>query len=177
LPNVIFSANRPEAPNSFRAFLFQACDYAGDTGCEKSNLFCHSERSEESLFYLRHEKKEEFLASLEMTTGVEPFFRSMDNPLDHQSYTEFGEDAGVIPCYNFLRSGTTTMQNAIVKDKDILGGEPVFRGTRVPFKILLEYLEGGDNLDEFLEQYPSVSRDMAVSALEEARLSLVSQLK
>jgi len=69
------------------------------------------------------------------------------------------------------------MESAIVKDKDILGGEPVFRGTRVPFKILLEYLKGGDNLDEFLDQYPSVSRDMAVSALEEARLSLVSQLK
>jgi len=69
------------------------------------------------------------------------------------------------------------MQNAIVRNQDILGGEPVFRGTRVPFKILLEYLEGGENLDEFLEQYPSVSRELAVSALEEARLSLVSQLK
>lgn len=69
------------------------------------------------------------------------------------------------------------MQSAIVKDQDILGGEPVFRGTRVPFKILLEYLEGGENLDEFLEQYPSVSRELAVAALEEARHSLVSQLK
>jgi uncharacterized protein (DUF433 family) len=69
------------------------------------------------------------------------------------------------------------MQSAIVKDPDILGGEPVFRGTRVPFKILLEYLQGGDNLDDFLEQYPTVSREIAVSALEEARISLVSQLK
>lgn len=69
------------------------------------------------------------------------------------------------------------MQSTIVKDKDILGGEPVFRGTRVPFKVLLDYLEGGDTLDEFLEQYPSVSRELAVSALEEARMSLVSQLK
>jgi uncharacterized protein (DUF433 family) len=69
------------------------------------------------------------------------------------------------------------MQSAIVKDPDILGGEPVFRGTRVPFKILLEYLQGGDNLDDFLAQYPSVSREIAVSALEEARISLVSQLK
>ena len=69
------------------------------------------------------------------------------------------------------------MQNAIIKDKNILGGEPVFRGTRVPFKILIEYLEGGDTLDQFLEQYPSVSRDLAIAAIEEARSSLVSQLK
>ena len=69
------------------------------------------------------------------------------------------------------------MQAAIVKDQEILGGEPVFRGTRVPFKILIEYLEGGDSLDLFLEQYPTVTRELAVAALEEARLSLVSQLK
>jgi len=68
------------------------------------------------------------------------------------------------------------MAKVIIKDPEILGGEPVFRGTRVPFKVLLDYLEGGDTLDEFLEQYPSVSRELAVAALEEARLSLVSQL-
>ncbi len=69
------------------------------------------------------------------------------------------------------------MASVIIKDPEILGGEPVFRGTRVPFKILIEYLEGGDTLDQFLEQYPSVSRELAVAAIEEARLSLVSQLK
>ena len=69
------------------------------------------------------------------------------------------------------------MPGIIIKDRDILGGEPVFRGTRVPFKILIEYLEGGDTLDQFLEQYPSVSRELAIAAIEEARLSLVSQLK
>jgi uncharacterized protein (DUF433 family) len=69
------------------------------------------------------------------------------------------------------------MQNVIVKDKNILGGEPVFRGTRVPFKVLTDYLEGGDTLDQFLEQYPSVSRELAIAAIEEARSSLVSQLK
>ena len=68
-------------------------------------------------------------------------------------------------------------QNPIVKDLDILGGEPVFRGTRVPFKIMIEYLEGGDTLDAFLEQYPSVSRELAVAAIEEARSSLVSRLE
>jgi uncharacterized protein (DUF433 family) len=69
------------------------------------------------------------------------------------------------------------MQNAIVKDRNILGGEPIFRGTRVPFKALIDYLEGGETLDQFLEQYPSVGRELAIAALEEARSSLVSQLK
>jgi uncharacterized protein (DUF433 family) len=69
------------------------------------------------------------------------------------------------------------MPGVIIKDPEILGGEPVFRGTRVPFKILIEYLEGGDTLDQFLEQYPSVSRELAIAAIEEARVSLVSRLK
>jgi uncharacterized protein (DUF433 family) len=69
------------------------------------------------------------------------------------------------------------MTGVIIKDPNILGGEPVFRGTRGPFKILMEYLEGGDTLDQFLEQYPSVNRELAVAAIEEARLSLVAQLK
>lgn len=69
------------------------------------------------------------------------------------------------------------MANAITKDSNILGGEPVFRGTRVPFKVLIEYLEGGDTLDQFLEQYPSVSRELAIAAIEEARSSLVAQLR
>ncbi len=68
------------------------------------------------------------------------------------------------------------MQNVIVKDHNILGGEPVFRGTRVPFKVLIDYLEGGNTLDQFLEQYPSVSRELAIAAIEEGRSSLVSQL-
>ena len=61
------------------------------------------------------------------------------------------------------------MKNVIVKNENILGGEPVFRGTRVPFKVLTDYLEGGDTLDQFLEQYPSVSRELAIAALEEAQ--------
>jgi uncharacterized protein (DUF433 family) len=69
------------------------------------------------------------------------------------------------------------MQSIIIRDPNILGGEPVFRGTRVPFKILIEYLEGGETLDHFLEQYPSVSRELAIVAIEEARSSLESQLK
>jgi len=57
----------------------------------------------------------------------------------------------------------------IVRDPDILGGTAVFRGTRVPFKNLLDYLEGGHTLDEFLEEFPSVSREAAIAALERAK--------
>jgi uncharacterized protein (DUF433 family) len=69
------------------------------------------------------------------------------------------------------------MAAVITRDPDILGGEPVFRGTRVPFKALTDYLEGGDTVDQFLEQYPSVTRELAIAAIEEARRSLVAQLK
>jgi uncharacterized protein (DUF433 family) len=71
----------------------------------------------------------------------------------------------------------TGIASVIMKDPEILGGEPVFRGTRVPFKVLTDYLEGGDTLDQFLGEYPSVSRELAVAAIEEARLSLIAQLK
>ena len=65
------------------------------------------------------------------------------------------------------------MPSAVIKDPDILGGEPVFRGTRVPFKVLTDYLEleGGSALDEFLEQYPSVARELAIAAIEEGKSS------
>ena len=56
----------------------------------------------------------------------------------------------------------------IVKDLDILGGTPVFRGTRVPFQALLDYLEGGQTLDEFIDDFPTVTREAAISALEPA---------
>lgn len=71
----------------------------------------------------------------------------------------------------------TGIASVITKDPEILGGEPVFRGTRVPFKVLTDYLEGGDTLDQFLEEYPSVSRELAVAAIMEARLSLIARLK
>jgi uncharacterized protein (DUF433 family) len=64
----------------------------------------------------------------------------------------------------------------IVKDQEILGGTPVFRGTRVPFQALLDYLEGGQILDEFLDDFPTVSKDAAVAALEFAKSLLVDQL-
>lgn len=57
----------------------------------------------------------------------------------------------------------------VVRDPEILGGIPRFRGTRVPFQNLLDYLEAGDTLDDFLEQFPSVTREMAIEALETAK--------
>ena len=58
----------------------------------------------------------------------------------------------------------------IVADAEIMNGMPCFRGTRVPFQYLVDYLEGGHSLFEFLEQFPSVTLDMAVQALKEAGL-------
>ena len=57
----------------------------------------------------------------------------------------------------------------IYSDPDILGGTPVFIGTRVPIKTLLDYLAAGDSLDEFLDHFPSVSRAQAIAALELAK--------
>ncbi len=68
------------------------------------------------------------------------------------------------------------MANVVVKNPEILGGEPVFRGTRVPFSALLDYLENGKPLDEFLADFPSVSREEAIAALEEAKSSLMAHL-
>jgi uncharacterized protein (DUF433 family) len=65
----------------------------------------------------------------------------------------------------------------ITKDPDILGGTPVFRGTRVPFQTLLDYLEAGQTLDEFLEDFPTVTREAAVHSLEHAKSLVVSQLQ
>ena len=65
----------------------------------------------------------------------------------------------------------------ITRDPDVLGGTPVFRGTRVPFQTLLDYLEGGQTLDEFLDDFPTVTREAAVQALEYAKSLLVAELR
>ena len=59
-------------------------------------------------------------------------------------------------------------------DPEILGGTPVFVGTRVPFQTLLDYLEGGETLDEFLENFPTVTREQAIAALEQAKEALLA---
>ena len=65
-------------------------------------------------------------------------------------------------------------ESVIVRDPEILGGTPCFIGTRVPVDSLIDYLEAGDSLDEFLDNFPSVSREAAIAALEEAKALLTS---
>ncbi|HZT35759.1 MAG TPA: DUF433 domain-containing protein [Nitrososphaera sp.] len=67
-------------------------------------------------------------------------------------------------------------ESVIVRNENILGGEPVFRNTRVPFQALLDYVEHGKTLDEFLEDFPTVSRTEAIAALEEAKALVVARL-
>jgi len=62
-------------------------------------------------------------------------------------------------------------------DPEILGGVPVFVGTRVPFQTLMDYLEEGQSLAEFLADFPTVRRDQAVAALEEAKESFLAHAR
>ena len=61
------------------------------------------------------------------------------------------------------------MQEPITRDPQLMHGTPVFRGTRVPVKTMFEYLENGESLNDFLEGFPTVSRELAVQVLEESR--------
>lgn len=67
--------------------------------------------------------------------------------------------------------------SVVRSDPKILSGTPVFVGTRVPVQSLFDYLEGGDTLDEFLRQFPSVTREQAIAALELARESLLTSAR
>jgi len=62
----------------------------------------------------------------------------------------------------------------VVVDPEIMSGAPCFAGTRVPVRALLDYIEGGETLDEFLEQYPTVSRKQAVAFLEQGSARLLA---
>ena len=67
-------------------------------------------------------------------------------------------------------------EQVIIANPEIMSGTPCFRGTRVPFKNLIDYLEGGHSLDEFLSQFPTVTREMAIRSLEEAKESLLARI-
>jgi len=69
----------------------------------------------------------------------------------------------------------STSQLPIHSDPEIMGGTPVFVGTRVPVQTLLDYLEAGDPLDEFLGDFPSVSREQVVAVLELAKEMLLAR--
>ncbi|MEO7297642.1 MAG: DUF433 domain-containing protein [Verrucomicrobiota bacterium] len=57
----------------------------------------------------------------------------------------------------------------VVSDREIMSGTPCFAGTRVPAKTLIDYIEGGDTIDEFLDGFPTVSREQVMAFLEEAK--------
>lgn len=61
------------------------------------------------------------------------------------------------------------MEEAVTRDPEIMHGTPVFWGTRVPIQTLFEYLEGGYSLDDFLEGFPTVKRELAIQVLEECK--------
>jgi uncharacterized protein (DUF433 family) len=69
-----------------------------------------------------------------------------------------------------------SLNGVIIRDPEILGGTPVFRGTRVPFQAPLDYIEGGETLDEFLDDFPTVTREAAIHALEHAKTLVLSEL-
>jgi uncharacterized protein (DUF433 family) len=64
---------------------------------------------------------------------------------------------------------------AITRNPEIMHGTPVFRGTRVPVQTLFDYLEGGATLEDFLEGFPTVSREIALKAIEEAKQLLLAR--
>lgn len=70
-----------------------------------------------------------------------------------------------------------TTTNVVHIDPEILGGTPVFVGTRVPVQSLFDHLAGGETLDEFLRQFPSVRREQAMAALEIARDELLTRAR
>ncbi len=65
----------------------------------------------------------------------------------------------------------------IHSDPEIMGGTPVFVGTRVPLETLMDYLEAGQPLSEFLEDFPTVSKEQAVAALEQAKEALLARAR
>lgn len=69
---------------------------------------------------------------------------------------------------------TAQKQSLITSTPDILGGTPVFRGTRVPVQTLIEYLEGGQTIDDFLHGFPTVTREQVIAFLEEAKTRMVA---
>ena len=64
--------------------------------------------------------------------------------------------------------------SVVHSDPNILSGTPVFVGTRVPVQVLIDYIEGGHSLNAFLDDFPTVTRDMAIAALEQAKAHLIA---
>jgi uncharacterized protein (DUF433 family) len=67
--------------------------------------------------------------------------------------------------------------SVVHSDPGILGGTPVFVGTRVPVQAMIDYIEGGHSLNEFLDDFPSVTREIAIAALEQAKALLIADAR
>jgi len=67
-------------------------------------------------------------------------------------------------------------QRTVCRDLEVMGGTPVFCGTRVPVQTFIEYIEAGDSIDQFLEGFPSVTREQVIAFLEEAKDKLVESV-
>jgi uncharacterized protein (DUF433 family) len=90
---------------------------------------------------------------------------------DHSGQAELPETLRHPDGWEVSRS----VQNAVIsRSPDVMGGTPVFAGTRVPVQTLLDYLEAGDSIDDFLGGFPSVSRDQVINFLEQAKDRLVA---
>ena len=81
-----------------------------------------------------------------------------------------------VPTRNLVILVTMSHSPVISVSTDVLGGTPVFQGTRVPIKTLFDYLESGETIESFLTQFPSVTRQQVVAVLEESKKRLLSSV-
>jgi uncharacterized protein (DUF433 family) len=72
---------------------------------------------------------------------------------------------------------TLSLQDVVHTDTEVMHGTPVFKGTRVPVQALMDYLEAGDSLEQFLDQFPSVGRDQAVAFIELAGRAALAEIR
>ena len=80
--------------------------------------------------------------------------------------------------FAFLERQFTMKKSSVVRsDPDILASTPVFVGTRVPVQALIDYIEGGHSLKEFLDDFPTVTREIAIGALEQAKAHLIADAR
>ena len=80
-------------------------------------------------------------------------------------------EASVLECYRHA------MSDVVHIDPEIMGGTPVFKGTRVPIETLFDYIEGGEPLNEFLEDFPTVTQDQVIKFLEELKSEILPSAK
>jgi uncharacterized protein (DUF433 family) len=83
----------------------------------------------------------------------------------------------VYPDQGVILAMSTTDKPVVHSDPDIMSGTPVFVGTRVSFQTLLDYLEAGQSLNEFLEDFPTVSKEQAIASLEQVKEALLARAR